>query len=354
MNGIASHKNVVRGDIRHAARIIVNLDKEKRLWMDSEKSDQEGSANSVFTLDSKNPLLRNITDYMIEEASAEEEELLGADAGEIEDGEGGDSGPSLERDEAVTKVLDRLLLYLRLVHSVDYYNHTDYPQEDEMPNRIGIMHARGSSPSSKVTMREVNEYMKSFETKIQPYLEAHLPLTEDEVSKLGKLDPEKEVDKFVEENTKRLGPEKYQCQLSNKKFKAPEFVKKHIFNRYPVEVENVRRMATYFNNYIRDPKRPQLPEHPSNRPPAPLQQSHLSSNPRGSDLSHPSMAPRAPWPPYAGIPHPPYGFPPGIPPRPAYAPAMPGWTPIQPFPMVAPGFGVGPSGTYSNRGRPAR
>ena len=37
---------------------------------------------------------------------------------------------------------DRLLFYLRIVHSVDYYNHSEYPNEDEMPNRCGIMHAR--------------------------------------------------------------------------------------------------------------------------------------------------------------------------------------------------------------------
>lgn len=47
-------------------------------------------------------------------------------------------------------MLDRLLMYLRVVHSVDYYNHCEYPNEDEMPNRCGIMHARGSSPTSKV------------------------------------------------------------------------------------------------------------------------------------------------------------------------------------------------------------
>lgn len=52
------------------------------------------------------------------------------------------------------QVLDRLLVYLRVVHSVDYYNHSEYASEDEMPNRCGIMHARGSPPSSKVTPQE--------------------------------------------------------------------------------------------------------------------------------------------------------------------------------------------------------
>lgn len=96
---------------------------------------------------SRNPVLHNITDFLIEEASAEEEELLGASATD----EGDDAESSgLTRDDDLIKVLDRLLFYLRIVHSVDYYNHCEYPNEDEMPNRCGIMHARGIPPSSKV------------------------------------------------------------------------------------------------------------------------------------------------------------------------------------------------------------
>lgn len=170
VNGIASHKNVVRTDIRHAAKIIFNLDKQRDLWPEDESGDKNDGEEQVpaFGLKSRNPLLKNIGDYMIEEANAEEEELLGE--GATEEGEENGSGQSLDRDENLNKVLDRLLLYLRIVHSVDYYNHSDYPNEDEMPNRIGIMHARGAPPSSKVTIQEVNEYIKTFETKIKPFL----------------------------------------------------------------------------------------------------------------------------------------------------------------------------------------
>lgn len=41
-----------------------------------------------------------------------------------------------ERDERLLATLDRILVYLRVVHSIDYYNHTDYPHEDQMPNRF--------------------------------------------------------------------------------------------------------------------------------------------------------------------------------------------------------------------------
>lgn len=41
----------------------------------------------------------------------------------------------IEEDKELTRVLDRLVLYLRVVHSVDYYSCTEYPNEDEMPHR---------------------------------------------------------------------------------------------------------------------------------------------------------------------------------------------------------------------------
>lgn len=130
-----------------------------------------------------NPILKNITDYLIEEVSAEEEELIGAsgcntdDAGDAKDPASSDV--TLETDDKLLKVggascrsgaacfmkaciytcvcvqvLDRLLLYLRLVHSVDYYNFCEYPAEDEMPHRCGLIHVRGPLPVGKITATE--------------------------------------------------------------------------------------------------------------------------------------------------------------------------------------------------------
>lgn len=93
-------------------------------------------------MNSKNPVLHKITEHLIEEASTEEEELLGLEASSESNTE--------QTDPELIRVLDRLILYLRIVHSVDYYNHCEYPYEDEMPNRCGIMHARSGPPTNKV------------------------------------------------------------------------------------------------------------------------------------------------------------------------------------------------------------
>jgi len=69
-------------------------------------------------------------------------------------GEAGDKPEvDLSRDSSLLRVLDRLVLYLRVVHSLDYYNGSDYPYEDEMPNRCGIIHVRGATPE-KCTLAE--------------------------------------------------------------------------------------------------------------------------------------------------------------------------------------------------------
>ena len=47
--------------------------------------------------------------------------------------------------------------------------------------------------------------------------------------------------KFIEVNTQQLAPEKYLCPLSGKKFKGPEFVKKHILAKHADKVEAVRK-----------------------------------------------------------------------------------------------------------------
>lgn len=51
----------------------------------------------------------------------------------------------------------------------------------------------------------------------------------------------REVEKFVQSNTQELAKDKWLCPLSGKKFKGPEFVRKHIFNKHGEKVEEVKK-----------------------------------------------------------------------------------------------------------------
>jgi len=53
-------------------------------------------------------------------------------------------------------------------------------------------------------------------------------------------DPETEVEKFILANTQELAKDKWLCPLSGKKFKGPEFVRKHIISKHAEKVEEVK------------------------------------------------------------------------------------------------------------------
>merc|ERR1719319_1687529 len=152
VSGLTADKKVVRSDIKLAAKIITNLDSRWGLW--ASDTAPAASKDDIIGLVGANPLLANIKDYLIEEENAEEEELLGKKNGSSEDGEVGEEGVAITRDEELIKVLDKLIFYLRIVHSVDFYNQSEYSNEDEMPNRCGLMHARGIPTTDKVTATE--------------------------------------------------------------------------------------------------------------------------------------------------------------------------------------------------------
>ena len=126
------------------------------------------------------------------------------------------------------------------------------------------MHARGIPPASNITITDVEDYCANFEKKMGSFLHPRAGLTDDEASKLGMKNEADEVEKFVQANTQELGKDKWLCPLSGKKFKGPDFVRKHIFNKHGEKVDEVKKEVQYYNNYLKDPKRPQLPENPKN------------------------------------------------------------------------------------------
>lgn len=77
-----------------------------------------------------------------------------------------------------------------------------------------------------------------------------------------------QVEKFLSANTQELSKDKWLCPLSGKKFKAPEFVRKHILNKHGEKVSGVRQEVEFFNNFLLDAKRPALPENKPLPPPS--------------------------------------------------------------------------------------
>ena len=208
-------------------KIVQNLDLRWKLWRDAnnisiaeadeeeeevetnEKMDSEGTetANLERTAFSKvkntepkylenkfsgeNPLFKGITDYLVDEVNAEEEELLGNDSVNTQTKPSATSF-DIEIDNNYNAVLDKLILYLRVVHSFDFYNSIEYQQEDSMPNRCGIMFVRTSLPANaasvslKTSSDDVTQYTKQFNAKMKPYVEYKERIEPDMAKKLGK------------------------------------------------------------------------------------------------------------------------------------------------------------------------
>jgi hypothetical protein len=58
------------------------------------------------------------------------------------------------------------------------------------------------------------------------------------------------VEKFIQANTQELAKDKWLCPLSGKKFKGPEFVRKHIFNKHAEKVDEVKKEVRVLNKLI--------------------------------------------------------------------------------------------------------
>lgn len=69
----------------------------------------------------------------------------------------------------------------------------------------------------------MSDWQKTFEEKLGHLFSVKESLSEDEAAKMGRKDPEQEVEKFVLANTQELGKDKWLCPLSGKKFKVRDF-----------------------------------------------------------------------------------------------------------------------------------
>jgi len=215
------------------------------------KSDLKNVAKLLSYFEGEDcPMLDSMKEYLIEETN-EEEQVLGVNEQGIPDFE-------FTQDTELLKVLDKIILYLRVVHSFDYYGATEYIGEDDMPQKVGIMFSRPTPPSTFAECpREIlREFIEAQRTRIDTFLEKPV-ISDSEQKQLGKRNAEEEVENFIYQHTFEKKPgEKYVCKLTKKRFTAPEFVRKHIFNRCGDKLDEVRTEVEFFNNYVADPKRP--------------------------------------------------------------------------------------------------
>lgn len=185
------------------------------------------------------------------------------------------------------QVLDRRLLYLRLVHTCCYYSMVVAEDEDDLLRRACSLYVRGKDHLNPDGMRRhapvmvvawsvadsLNWSRAAFCRNIDETLAVLLShkLPDAEIKILGLKDTEAEVAAAYKKNIIMMDVEKFKCGLDkcNKMFKGSDFVKKHIQNKHPEIEKTVRNKCELLNNYLRDRHRPsdQPLEHDGFRPP---------------------------------------------------------------------------------------
>jgi hypothetical protein len=269
VQAVCNDKAVLRSCLQVANQLVNKLDTKWGLW-DVKPNELLGG-----TIESGNPLLVNIAEYLVEEMSAEEDELLGC-----ADQSSGARSP--EYDSELALVLDRLVLYLRLVHSLDLYNYAHYITEEEMPNRCGLFHVRDAlSADTTISEQDIQDFKETFSKKIKAIVDGWVEMPEHEMLELGPKSEEDAIDMYIQTNVEELGNNKNLCTLCGKKFKGSDFVKKHILNKHEEGIQAVKKEVVFYNNYIKDRKRPALPERPkSPAKPAPPRHVARPAEPR--------------------------------------------------------------------------
>ena len=167
--------------------------------------------------------------------------------------------------------MDRILWYLRVVHSVDFYAAVEYPLEDKMPHRVGVVHVRdasgvagksgaGAAIVSKVqfTSKDVETVTKTLHERLAPLFASRQrdQLDDREARRFGLRDTNAEAEVFLNANAQQLSADKWLCAVCSKKFVSSDFVKKHIQTRHPERLEQIAAECEFFNNYVRDARRP--------------------------------------------------------------------------------------------------
>jgi len=273
VNGLTCSPITMQLDMNFVIKLVKKLDEKHELFMKSKNGNGEAKESTeeaevapetedddtpaaqrrkeeeAMNLPQKNPVIEKFPENI-------ETLVEGID---VENEEDDKKDYPIIVNEKLEQWLDLLVLYLRIVHCVDYYNATDYVHEDEMPMRCGIMHVR-AAPLEAASKKDALEWHNQNSSKLEHFLKEEEVATDERAEKLGKKKEEDEFENFIKANTQELAKDKWLCPLSGKKFRGPEFIRKHIVMKHAEHVENVKSEVKYFNNYIYDLKRPCFPD----------------------------------------------------------------------------------------------
>lgn len=165
--------------------------------------------------------------------------------------------------EESTRFLDKLLWYLRIVHSFDYYSKSIYRQEDELTLRLGVIHVREHSPDVMMDTDDLGaiqayiqkvdqEYEEFGQSQVQKYV------TKDEerynYKSYGKVITD-ELTSYAQRIQKPKSTdteEVYKCRHCTRGFQKLTDIGRHFVSKHRWAIDIIELETDFFNAYLFD------------------------------------------------------------------------------------------------------
>lgn len=164
--------------------------------------------------------------------------------------------------EQSTKFLDKMLWYLRIVHSFDYYKKTIYRQEDELTLRMGVIHLRDdpSGLPSDVDAEQIKKYLHRCQKEFEEFGQAQIQkfVTKDEerfsYKSYGKVitDELASYTQKIQKQKSNETEEVYKCKHCTRVFQKLTDIGRHFVSKHRWAIDAIELETDFFNAYLFD------------------------------------------------------------------------------------------------------
>lgn len=162
--------------------------------------------------------------------------------------------------EESTRFLDRLLWYLRIVHSFDYYNKCTYKQEDELTLKMGVVHVR-DDPSllpQTVDLNAIDGYIQKTSLEFEEFGQMQKYVTKDEerynYKSYGKVITD-ELTSYTQKIQKPKSSdmeEVYKCRHCVRQYQKLSDIGRHFVSKHKWAIDTIEVETDFFNAYLFD------------------------------------------------------------------------------------------------------
>lgn len=158
------------------------------------------------------------------------------------------------------RYLDRLLWYLRIVHSFDYYKKSMYRFEDELTLKMGVVHLRDDSSEIPADRSAIEEYLLKTGKELQEFglTQTQRFVTRDEerynYRSYGKVLTD-ELTSYAQRIQKGKGTdteEVYKCKHCTRVFQKLSDIGRHFVSKHRWAVDAIEVETDFFNAYLFD------------------------------------------------------------------------------------------------------